>query len=248
MAYGTSTKNQRIERWWRELVDRQTDQWICYFDELKGEGCFDGSKYDRIALQFLFMDKIRNDISAFVRMYNTHPIRTQKARAAYLPTGKPNNMYNYPPDGSRNYSSPPDPNLLAEIEAQLVWYDDTAYLSPATRQLCEQITAQSGIDYDPLSTQPGLDTPYTQLYLILRQRLYEHEAAGGGEVVELQTPVGGINTIDIMVEQFNQQSIESATGGVLEGELEEELAEGELEEEICDQVDGDEEDDGLFFE
>ena len=174
--------------------------------------------------------------------------RTQfERRRLGSPSSQPNNMYNYPPDGSRNYSSPPDPNLLAEIEAQLVWYDDTAYLFPATRQLCEQITAQSGIDYDPLSTQPGLDTPYTQLYLILRQRLYEHEAAGGGEVVELQTPVGGINTIDIMVEQFNQQSIESATGGVLEGELEEEL-EGELEDEICDQVDGDEEDDGLFFE
>ena len=164
--------------------------------------------------------------------------RTQfERRRLGSPSSQPNNMYNYPPDGSRNYSSPPDPNLLAEIEAQLVWYDDTAYLFPATRQLCEQITAQ-----------PGLDTPYTQLYLILRQRLYEHEAAGGGEVVELQTPVGGINTIDIMVEQFNQQSIESATGGVLEGELEEELEGVLLEDEIYDQVDGDEEDDGLFFE
>jgi transposase InsO family protein len=50
IAYGTSTKNQRIERWWRTLVDQQTDQWIAYFDELRGAGLFDSSKYDRIAL------------------------------------------------------------------------------------------------------------------------------------------------------------------------------------------------------
>jgi len=49
-AYGTSTKNQRIERWWRSLTEGQTEQWIAYFDELKGDGLFDSSKFDRIAL------------------------------------------------------------------------------------------------------------------------------------------------------------------------------------------------------
>ena len=104
-AYGTSTKNQRIERWWRTLVDGQSDQWIAYFDELKGNGLFDSSKFDRIALQYLYMDTLRNHIASFVHtdMYNTHPIRRQVQREYYLPAGKPNLLYNYPPEGSRDY-------------------------------------------------------------------------------------------------------------------------------------------------
>ena len=75
--YGTPTKNQRIERSWRTLVDQPTNQWIAYFDHLKRNGLFDGSKFDRIALQFIYMDKIRDRINSFVQMHNTHPIRKQ---------------------------------------------------------------------------------------------------------------------------------------------------------------------------
>jgi hypothetical protein len=74
-AYGTSTKNQRIKRWWRTLVNRLTDQWISYFDELKQRGLFDSSKFDRIALQYLYIDTLRALVAEFVNMYNTHRIR-----------------------------------------------------------------------------------------------------------------------------------------------------------------------------
>ena len=82
------------------MVDQQTDQWIAYFDELKGAGLFDSSKYNQIALQYLYMDTLRTQISSFVDMYNTHTIRKQVARREYLPSGKLNMMYQYPPDGT----------------------------------------------------------------------------------------------------------------------------------------------------
>jgi len=131
-AYGTSTKNQRIERWWRTLIDQQTDQWIAYFDELRGKNLFDSSKFDRIALQYIYMDTIRLHLSRFVDMYNSHPIRRQTQRQWYLPSGKPNELYYYPDDGVRNYGGTPNPELLSSFESQIVWFDDSKYLADDT--------------------------------------------------------------------------------------------------------------------
>ena len=124
------------------------------------------------------MDTIRDHIKSFVHMYNTHPIRRQVQREWYLPAGKSNLLYSYP-EGTCNYATPPDPTLLALIESQLSWYDDTAYLNPAARVLCQDIVLQIGIQYDLVKILPGLDQLHTQVYKELRVRLFEHEQAGG---------------------------------------------------------------------
>jgi hypothetical protein len=85
------------------------------------------------------MDTLRDHIQSFVYMYNTHPIRKQVQREWYLPAGKPNLLYKYLSEGIRNYATPPDTPLLTLIKNQLSWFDETAYLSPATRALCEDI-------------------------------------------------------------------------------------------------------------
>jgi hypothetical protein len=227
-AYGTSTKNQRIERWWRTLVDQQTDQWIAYFDELRGLGLFESTKFDRIALQYLYMDTLRDHIGAFVRMYNTYLIRRQVLREWYLPLGKPNILYNYLDEGIRNYATPPDPTLLAEIESQLSWFDDTAYLSPATRALCDDIVLQSYIEYDPTTILPGVDQPHTLMYKELRNRLYRWERSTGGIVEELQPPRGAVSTIEAMVQQLQNKGIDLANyegGDTLQGEVEMDISE-----------------------
>jgi len=227
-AYGTSTKNQRIERWWRTLVDQQTDQWIAYFDELRGLGLFESTKFDRIALQYLYMDTLRDHIAAFVRMYNTHPIRRQVLREWYLPAGKPNLLYKYPDEGIRNYATPPDPSLLAEIESQLSWFDDTAYLIPTTRALCDDIVLHSHIEYDPTTILPGVDQSHTLMYRELRTGLYQWEQSTGGIVEELQPPRGSISTIEAMVQQLRDQGIDLANqegGDTLQGEVEMDISE-----------------------
>ena len=90
-------------------------------------------------------------------MYNTHLIRRQVLREWYLPAGKPNVLFNYLDEGIRNYATPPDPTLLAETESQLSWFDDTAYLIPTTRALCDDIVLHSYIEYDPTTILPGVD-------------------------------------------------------------------------------------------
>jgi len=86
--YGTSTANQRIESWWNLLATGQTEQWRKHFENLEQDGFFDSSDdYDQIAIRFIYMPIIRDHVYTFVQVHNTHPIRRQKSRAEYLPTG-----------------------------------------------------------------------------------------------------------------------------------------------------------------
>jgi transposase InsO family protein len=252
-AYGTSTKNQRIERWWRTLVDGQTDQWIAYFDELKANGLFDSSKFDIIALQYLYMDTLRQHIASFVHMYNTHAIRKQVSREFYLPSGKPNFLYNYPSDGVRNYSAPPDQSLLLLIQDQLSWFDETAYLAPTTRVLCDNIISQSNITYDLTKILPGTEQPHTQAYNVLRKGLYQWEMVEKRGIVEqLQPPIGSLSTIEAMVQKFQSEETSSRRDSTtLLGEIElNSEDEDEAEDEAQIDAAGDVEfgDDGIYFE
>jgi hypothetical protein len=195
------------------------------------------------------MDTLRNHIASFVQMYNTHPIRKQVQREFYLPAGKPNMMYHYPNEGIRNYATTPDPTILDQIETQLSWFDETAYLAPATRALCDDITLQSRIQLDRSKIKPGLDQPHTELYKVLREKLFRIEQAGG-VVEELQPPIGALSTIDKMVERFN---IEGNTAEIEVIQVDNPLGEMEvdLSEEDEAQNDGSDVefgDDGVWFE
>ena len=110
-------------------------------------------------------------------------------------------MYNYPSKGIRDYARAPDPSILELIESQLSWFDKTAYLSSATKALCDDIVLRSNIIYDLTKILPGLDQPHTQLYRILRVELCQIEEAGG-IIEELQPPTGALSTIKEMVEKF----------------------------------------------
>ena len=85
--FGTSTENQRIERWWDLLTTGQTEQWKKLFENLRSEGFFDKSYYNVIALRFIYMPIIQQHVHTFVEVYNTHRIRRQKNQEEYLPTG-----------------------------------------------------------------------------------------------------------------------------------------------------------------
>jgi hypothetical protein len=183
-------------------------------------------------------------------MYNSHPIRKQKARQLYLSSGKPNVLYKYPKEGNRNYSTPPDSTLLDLLENQLSWYDNTAYLSPATRALCDDIVLRSRITYDSTKILPGLEQAHTRIYKVLRVELFQWEE-GGGKVEELQPPTGALSTIEKMVAKFQ---IKEGKHGVREednllGEREVDISDSESENKA--QIDASElelGDDGEFFE
>ncbi len=176
-------------------------------------------------------------------MYNTHSIRKQVSREWYLPAGKPNFMYNYPADSVRNYAASPDSSLLELIEDQLSWFDETAYLDPATRALCDTIIVQANISYDPSILRPRLDQPHTQAYIALREGLFQAEQSGTF-VTELEPPIGALATIKEIVEKERFR----LAGGDLE--LKVSLGEREVDNISNDkaQINPKDDDNGVFFE
>lgn len=57
--YGSSHANQRIEAWWAMLRRQSSQYWINRFEELKGDGIFDGTLLDKSVFQYCFMDLIQ---------------------------------------------------------------------------------------------------------------------------------------------------------------------------------------------
>src|SRR5207302_5352440 len=110
--YGISTKNQRIESWWNLLANTQTDTWRNLFTDLEKSGYFDGGSIDIICLQYIYMKMIRTHIQTFIQVHNTYRIRCQRNREHYLPTERPNKLYNYPPTGIQDYGTAPDPQVV----------------------------------------------------------------------------------------------------------------------------------------
>ena len=199
------------------------------------------------------MDTLRQHIASFVHMYNTHAIRKQVSREFYLPSGKPNFLYNYPSDGIRNYSAPPDQSLLLLIQDQLSWFDETAYLAPTTRVLCDNIISQSNITYDLTKILPGTEQPHTQAYNVLRKGLYQWEMVEKRGIVEqLQPPIGSLSTIEAMVQKFQSEETSSRRDSTtLLGEIElnsEDEDEAEDEAQIDAARDIEFGDDGIYFE
>ncbi|CZS92464.1 uncharacterized protein RAG0_03032 [Rhynchosporium agropyri] len=182
LAFGTSTKNQRIERFWRTLIDQFTNQWMEYFGDLDKRGRFsEHSKYDIMALQFLFMDQLRRLLQQSITICNKTTIRRQRFRDDYLPTGRsPFELHRYPLNGIKNYGSPADPQLLHWFEDKFSWYDDQSYLTPRVREVCEDVVRTCGIPFNLGDLTTGADQHPEPIYELLREKLYTLAVAGEG--------------------------------------------------------------------
>ena len=72
--FGTSVRNIRIESWWSRLVSAQTGPWREMFLSYAKTG----NKWEKIAIQYLYMDLIRRDCTHFIKVHNTHHIQSQR--------------------------------------------------------------------------------------------------------------------------------------------------------------------------
>jgi hypothetical protein len=232
--YGPSTRNIRIEAWWNMLLKGLTSGWRAYFSQLYNDGDFNGSEIDKIALRFLYMDVLRIQLTRFIRMHNNHPIRKQKNRP-YLPHGQPDEMFNYPPEGTRNYASIPQGPLFKVLEEQVAGFDRDVFQHPDTEALCCSILEAEGLlRPTTFSFKPGMMQPHTQMYRILRQKLYEYEESGG-EVKAMLPPRGARKWIDYMAELEAERRLQEDLAGLPEIDLS--GAESTSEEEIGDSDD-----------
>jgi len=53
-------------------------------------------------------------------------------------------MYEHPPQGIRDYAEPADPDLLAQLEAEVKNYSTDDYQTPQVEALCSQILTKAG--------------------------------------------------------------------------------------------------------
>ncbi|XP_067938690.1 uncharacterized protein [Watersipora subatra] len=89
--YGKSTRNQRIERFWRSLREGCLQPFIHLFDDLESKGQISTANETHIeAIRFSFMDIIREQLKIFKERWNTHRIRPKKDGDAY---GVPKVLY-----------------------------------------------------------------------------------------------------------------------------------------------------------
>lgn len=116
--YGTSTLNQKIESWWRQMSKSQTLFWKNYLDDLTTHGAFTGTIADQIALLYVFLPILRKQVYHYVDLWNAHSIRVQPRRP-YLPTGKPIVLYHCPPPGVQTFGQDVDEDYLMSLRQEV---------------------------------------------------------------------------------------------------------------------------------
>lgn len=91
---GSSTSNQRIERWWRSLRQLGVGYWIDFFKDLEMQGYFTcGNPMHIECLRFCFMAILQRDLDHIRKDWNTHNIRHQSKNVVECPSGKPDIMF-----------------------------------------------------------------------------------------------------------------------------------------------------------
>lgn len=78
----------------------------------------EGAIADQIAMLYVYLPIIREEIYEFVEIWNNHHIRHQPQRP-YLPFGKPVVLYFTPGAEVNDYSRTPDQQVLAQLQADV---------------------------------------------------------------------------------------------------------------------------------
>jgi len=147
-----------------------------YFGKLEADGYFDGGETDKSCLQYLYMDMIRSHIHRFVEVHNSHPIRLQRNRQHYLPTGQPFLLYYYPESG-KDYKEKVDEKVLvlAALEEEVADYDLNEYLPASTLALYAKFLEHGGYPSHFIYSDPR----HREAYLFLRDKVSVYIAQGG---------------------------------------------------------------------
>nr|XP_022287686.1 uncharacterized protein LOC111100283 [Crassostrea virginica] len=79
VTFGTSTANQRIERFWGLLRQMRADFWIHHFKVLVYEDLLVlGNPIHRLCIQYVYLLLIKKDLREIMEHWNNHSIRRQK--------------------------------------------------------------------------------------------------------------------------------------------------------------------------
>lgn len=103
VMYGSSTHNQRIERWWGFLRQSLITDYQMILSGMRDTGLLDTSDPIHMdCVRFCFTGVLRKELNGMKEHWNSHRVRRMKHIQG--PTGIPNMIYNSPElFGSQNY-------------------------------------------------------------------------------------------------------------------------------------------------
>ena len=81
---GCSTRNQRIERLWRDVFRCVASTYHALFHAMEAVGVLDpDNEIDLFALHCLYLPRINNSLEEFTKAWNKHPLRTEQNWSPY---------------------------------------------------------------------------------------------------------------------------------------------------------------------
>ncbi|KXJ10617.1 hypothetical protein AC249_AIPGENE2744 [Exaiptasia diaphana] len=138
VLYGPSTQN-KIERWWKELLERMERYFKVQLNALLENGDYDPTdEKDRNLLAYVYLPVVQKELDLFREcIWNNH--RTRKQKGKELPAGVPEHIYQFPEKyGGEECGIPVTEEQLLEVADQSdVFEGSDDYLTPEIRHECE---------------------------------------------------------------------------------------------------------------
>jgi len=105
---GPSTRNQRIERLWRDVFRHVIHIFYYAFYAMEDSNLLDiNDCVDMFALQLAFLPRINRSLIEYIRLFNDHPVRTEK-------NWTPNQMW------TNGMLNPQNPLAHGQIEESII--------------------------------------------------------------------------------------------------------------------------------
>jgi len=216
-SWGTSTRNIRIERWWKSLATFCLNEVRGHFQKLSRDQHFDKVRPDRIAIKYVYMRPIRRRIDEFVHTHNISPIRKQKHRGHYLPTGKPRKLFLYP-KGGQHYHEKLHMPTLDWLDSLVKDHDIDSYLPDEMMDLCQSLLDKKGWTIDVMEALViNQESNHEEMYLYLREQLQRIWIGPKGTTIlqELVTPLGARHVVEREISRQEDSEIYTRMTGAM---------------------------------
>lgn len=140
--YGRSMYNQKIECFWSHMLVQWLSDWQEIFRDLEWPDLWDlNNEHDKIALIYIYMPIIQQQLMIYQREYNVYPIRYN--HLSRLPHGLPEDNYFLPTCGM-NFSVEIDPAWVESVRSHtLNGFDPEWYLDVVAKGQLDEIMTES---------------------------------------------------------------------------------------------------------
>ncbi|KAG6319636.1 hypothetical protein E4U44_006908 [Claviceps purpurea] len=210
--YGTSTRNVRIESWWRLLRTGAVQYWMRVFGSLVDAGHFSKEDLaDQIAMYAVYGPEVRRDLANFVGVSNTRVIRKQRNRE-HVVSGIPADLYRTELAPNWGVHINEDDNAadrmaLNQLLDPLESVDIDRFLAQETEDWCNARLEEMGFFEAP--HRDG-DEPYKDFYLGLQLQIQAHQDSGAQPILQLNPiPLGGSSEYMRLFDQTNMHREDS---------------------------------------